>query len=323
MEETKLDSLAAQRELRRALDSVEVGAPLTLGGLSIWPLLGGRVEADYALLDEALGDGSARVTELNGSSVPELRFVNQGRRAVLLADGEELIGAMQNRSLNLSILAPAAAAIVIPVSCMEQGRWNYRADPDFRGSGHVISARMRMNRMVSVSGEMRRSSGQRRRSDQGTVWREIDELSEELDARSETGAISEAFERYGGELDEYAAALTLPDRACGAVFAIAGGPHGLDLFDAQSTFAALYPKLIRSWSLDAIAARRQGRSGVGKTVDPRILLDRLARRRVRTYPAIGLGVDVRITRRGSRLQGAALVVGDRAVHVSGFHVGLG
>jgi len=36
--------------------------------------------------------------------VPELLVINQGERAVLLVDGEELVGAKQNRVLNTSVL---------------------------------------------------------------------------------------------------------------------------------------------------------------------------------------------------------------------------
>jgi hypothetical protein len=46
-----------------------------------------------------------------------------------LLDGEELIGAKQNRALNLTILAPAKQVIVIPVSCVEAGRWHLRRSP--------------------------------------------------------------------------------------------------------------------------------------------------------------------------------------------------
>ena len=42
---------------------------------------------------------------------------------VLLVDGEELIGAKQNRVLNLSILIPAKQRCVIPICCVEAGRW--------------------------------------------------------------------------------------------------------------------------------------------------------------------------------------------------------
>ena len=43
--------------------------------------------------------------------------------AVLLYDGEELVGAKQNRILNVSVLVGAGAKMPIPVSCVEQGRW--------------------------------------------------------------------------------------------------------------------------------------------------------------------------------------------------------
>jgi hypothetical protein len=39
--------------------------------------------------------------------VPQLLFINDAMRPVLLLDGEELVGAKQNRVLNLTVLAPA------------------------------------------------------------------------------------------------------------------------------------------------------------------------------------------------------------------------
>jgi hypothetical protein len=47
-------------------------------------------------------------------------------RPILLVDWEELVGAKQNRVLNLSILLPPRRLTDIPVSCVEQGRWHYR-----------------------------------------------------------------------------------------------------------------------------------------------------------------------------------------------------
>ncbi len=323
--------LGTQRLVRRRLDSVELSSPVHHHSLTVWFLLGGTVRADYDLLDQALAEGSAQVTEVNGGSVPDLRFENRGERPVFLADGEELLGGMQNRSLNLSVLVPTNASITIPVSCMEAGRWSYDQAGDesargMRGSGHIMNARLRMSRMQAVSAAMQHQPGNRQ-SNQGAIWSEIDEIANSLDARSDTGAINLAFDRYADQLDDYVAALRpergVRRRACGVIFAIDGGPHGLDLFDARSTFRSLYPKLVRSWSLDAIAARRSGSDLSGEAVDPLILLDRLARRRSRVYPAVGTGVDARLSRRRSRLHGAALVAGERALHVSAFHSGFG
>ena len=45
-----------------------------------------------------------------------------GTQPVLLLDGDEPVGAKQNRVLNLTILAPPMAEIRIPVVCIEQAR---------------------------------------------------------------------------------------------------------------------------------------------------------------------------------------------------------
>ncbi len=62
---------------------------------------------------------------------------------MLLLDGEHLEGAMQNRVLNVSVLAAARHDTVIPVSCVERGRWGY-------GSvGRPVRARVRTSRTRS------------------------------------------------------------------------------------------------------------------------------------------------------------------------------
>ena len=113
-------------------DLLSIGLPQTRGGLTVFPicLRTPLPASDYALLDEALADGSATVTEVSDSgSVPELLLRNGGGKPVLLLDGEELVGAKQNRVLNLTILAPAGKDLRIPVSCVEAGRWSWRCWP--------------------------------------------------------------------------------------------------------------------------------------------------------------------------------------------------
>src|SRR5439155_5689375 len=106
---------------------VEVGPWTTFRNLRVLRLLpAGDRDAAYLTLDEALAQHSVHVVEVNeGGHVPELKLVNEGELAVLLLDGEELLGAKQNRVINLTILAPAHQTRVIPVSCVESGRWHH------------------------------------------------------------------------------------------------------------------------------------------------------------------------------------------------------
>jgi len=84
------------------------GAAVTKKNITIIPLIAtDDRDADYLTLDEALANGCIRVSEVSEhGAVPALKVVNTGDTAVFLLDGEELIGAKQNRVVNLSILVP-------------------------------------------------------------------------------------------------------------------------------------------------------------------------------------------------------------------------
>src|SRR6516164_5513335 len=105
------------------LNKIEVGEMQQFRSLAVYPLFrptNAFENPGYVLLEDAIAAGTARVTEVNGGgSVLELRFENLAGSPVLLVDGQELIGAKQNRVVNLTILAPAKSMIVIPVSCVE------------------------------------------------------------------------------------------------------------------------------------------------------------------------------------------------------------
>ena len=59
--------------------------------------------------------------------------VNPTDVAVLLYEGEEVLGAQQNRTFDVSVLVPAGASVRVPVSCVEHGRWeSARHDEAFR-----------------------------------------------------------------------------------------------------------------------------------------------------------------------------------------------
>ena len=106
------------RTLKEELAGVEFGKEQQFRNLTVCPLLrpGTQAEPEYLLLEEAIASGAARVTEVNGGgSVLEVRLENRVEPRVLLLDGEELVGAKQNRVLNLTFLAARKQATAIPV----------------------------------------------------------------------------------------------------------------------------------------------------------------------------------------------------------------
>ena len=141
--------------INRLIENISIGEAISHEGLTVFPLLGKVPFAkDYLTLDEALAANTAVITEVSDSgSVPQLLFRNKGGQAVFLLDGEELGGAKQNRILNITILAPAMKDTVIPVSCVEAGRWSL-SSPDFKPAPRAQFADSRAKRCMQVSASM-------------------------------------------------------------------------------------------------------------------------------------------------------------------------
>jgi hypothetical protein len=306
--------------IARVLSSIEFGRPVQVGNLSMFPILAaGDEPADYLTLDDAIRAGSAKVTEVSEQgSVPALFVKNTGAKPVLIIDGEELIGAKQNRVVNLSILVPAAAALEIPVSCVEAGRWGGRSR-HFTTAPRAHYAEARAQKLACVSTSMRDDGS--RAANQGAIWADIDAKSRRMGVASATSAMDVMFEAAGTTLEEFESGLQPAERQAGALFAINGVIVGLDLFDRPSTFRKLLPKLVHSYGLDALdrGANRRGARGAGSreaVPDPAKFLHAVAQARAGEFPAIGVGQDLRLE--GDGIAGAALAAGTTLVHLVAF-----
>jgi len=302
------------------ISHIKIGTPATFHNLTLFPLTDGKgAAADYLTLDEALARKSAHVTEVSeGGSVPELKFVNESGQPVFLLDGEELVGAKQNRVLNLSILVPAGKTLIIPVTCVERGRWHHRSR-EFSSAARAHYAEGRARKMSQVSFSMK-SRGQRH-SDQGAVWSELDDKFCRLAASSPTSAMSDIYEQYTSKLEDYVSSFAPAEDQVGTLFAIDGRIVGFDLFDCADTLRKLFPKLIRSYALDALDASlgKETETKAPSADDAAEFLNVVARAKLETFPAIGEGEDLRLSAR--ELTGAALAKKERVVHLSAFRIG--
>jgi hypothetical protein len=302
--------------VRKWLSKMELGERTVFRNLTMFAVEGATEGAlDYLTLADALRLEVAQVSEISdGGSVPELLFENSTDLPVLILDGEELVGAKQNRTVNLTILAPAGKTIKIPVSCVEAGRWR-RESSNLEMSDRHHFARGRAVRNASVSQSMRRDG--RRCSDQGRVWADISAKASRMEAPSATQAMAEIFDRHRTSLESFVEALTPGDEQIGGLFAIGSEIVGLDLFDRRTTLAAMLPKLVRSYAIDAIDSERVDDKRAKKK-DAKAFLGKLARAEIRSYEAGGLGTDLRLRTPG--IVGGALAVDGILVHLAAFAV---
>ncbi len=300
--------------LRDTVSSLTIGAPISALNLTVFPLLGAdRPAVSYITFPEGRANKTTAITEVSeGGSVPELRVVNDGKDPVLLLDGEELIGAKQNRIVNLTILVPADATITIPVSCVEAGRWSSRS-VDFQESSDAMFASARARKLDDVTASLRR--GGRRATNQSAVWRDIADKSERIGTRSSTHAMQDAFSQHRRRVEDYVEAITPAEGQLGALFAIDGVVRGLELFDTADTCRKFLPKLVRSWALDAIESGDATNRLIETQTAHQAIAALLSANESR-HPAIGLGTDLRLS--ANSVRGAALEVDDHIVHLTAF-----
>jgi hypothetical protein len=310
--EARRDAMAAEEIVFEAVRAVTFGPAQTFRNLTLIPLMANHAhEADYTILDDALALGSVEIGETSeAGQVPELKVLNRGEKAVLLRDGEELIGAKQNRVLNLGILVPPQSSRTIPVSYVESGRWS-RSSAHFASAPRTQYAEGRHARMQQVTDSLLASGS--RESDQRAVWASIEKKMSRLGSRSDTAAMSAMYEDLKQSLEEFVSAFHAMDSQAGAVFLVNGRPAGIELFDAPATWKKLSSKLVTGYALDAID-RSSEPTGSRASMTAHAVIDAITSSQVSVFAAIGEGSDVRLT--GSDVSGAALVARGRTIHVS-------
>jgi ARG and Rhodanese-Phosphatase-superfamily-associated Protein domain len=224
----------------------QLGDPVEHRGIlvtALFPLRDPR--AHYLALEVAIERG-LRIEEVTaGGSVPELRVVNRLAEQVLLYDGEELVGAKQNRILNVSVLVGGKTELPIPVSCVEERRWRHTSS-SFSSASHSASPKLRQRKA-----RVQQSDPLARGISQHAVWEEVRSMHARLDVSSPTGASADAYRRWLEALTALEAAFPLQPGQSGAVLAL-GTDVCLDYVSRPDAFERLYPKLLRGYMLDAL-----------------------------------------------------------------------
>jgi len=153
-----------QEVIREYLQGAKFGRKQVYKNMALFPLLSEySLSLEHMLLDEALGAGLVEVTEVdNHGAVPNLKVHNK------------------------FILAAGNSTVVIPVSCVEQGRWAYKTSR-FYSEERMMPSRMRAMKAQQVQQSVR-AHGEYR-ADQSAIWQDIAERASRRDAASPSMAI--------------------------------------------------------------------------------------------------------------------------------------
>jgi hypothetical protein len=279
------------------------GDPIIHRGITVVPLFP-RCDpgADYTTLETAIQRGFRVEESGDEGSVPELVVTNPLADRVLLYDGEELIGAKQNRILNLTVLVAAASITPIPVSCVEAGRW-HRRSATFAPSAHTAGPELRLRkaRALGVDATARGVA-------QTEVWEAVAAQSLRHGVRSPTGAHADIFTHREPVLEELRAAFPAHPGQCGIALILPDNHVCLDYLSRPDAYADHHAKLLDGYLLDALD---QLDRAAAKPTHLNRLLHRLTLVTPLRQPSAGMGIDIRaearsVTATGLELDGELL-----------------
>lgn len=237
--------------LNELLDSIIIGPPQVLEDVQVFPLFSSRSQSSPLLeLDEALAKGIVEVTEVSdGGNVPQLNVINSSPRDLIIYDGQQLIGAKQNRTVNITVVVPANSTLPIPVSCVEQRRWHYTS-PNFATSEQFAYPSMRR----TTHSEVTRNKETHGSSDanQSRVWQDISAKSVRMDVFSDSMAMSDIYESHAPDVEQLNQTFKVEEKQVGYMAFIKGGFAGCDLFGSTEVCRGQMAKLLRGYYLDSL-----------------------------------------------------------------------
>jgi len=308
---TRANPVPDQPDVERFRESWRVLEPITRRNLSVYPVVS-SVKAnasEFLTLDEGLASGVVRIAErgqvesalyrrrdsrrwppleerfpeTGGASVNELVLVNDSSRPLILLAGEVVSGGKQTRIIGADLVVPPKSEpLPLTVFCVEHGRWSEGVS--FNAAGTIAAPSIRKEAEVN-------------KSQQG-VWNGVAVSAGALAVASPTSSYQDvvtspqakrAFDQVASSIEaDYEKELRDELRgrnAVGVVVAIDGQVVWSDVFSSPELFQKYWPKLLRSYVMEAEGRGREVKGAPSPKSAEAFLLEDHGRVSIRVEPA--------------------------------------
>ncbi|MGH9862139.1 MAG: ARPP-1 family domain-containing protein, partial [Candidatus Acidiferrales bacterium] len=276
-----LGSASTRRGPYEGLRGWQVHEPLVYSNLALFPVthIDGHDSSGYLTLDEGLASGEVEVTELGaglirrrpglppptGAQVNTVTLINHSKRALLLLAGEIVTGGKQDRVISKDrIVPPGADPLPLDVFCVEPGRWT-GASLAFEGKSFMAAPHLREKAAVAknqqevwdAAGALRSRVAARVPATQaGAAEADLNASSsyaqlERSDALK--GRIDQASNRLQRDYERALREALRGKKVVGVIVAINGEVVWADLFADPGLFERYWPKLLRSYVVEALS----------------------------------------------------------------------
>jgi hypothetical protein len=229
-----------------------IGKPLIHDNLAVYPVRlpgGGEKLGEIVTMDEAMETGKFKISELEeGASVNTLEVRNDTGKNVVLFAGEIVRGAKQDRIISYDTVVPPVGRYNVDVFCVEAGRWTEVSDT-FAYKKEIAPASIR----GTAQGKM----------DQSMVWDAVSKCNAEMGAYTETDTLTASYdaEEFREKAEAYEKAfkdLADDGDVVGVIVVSEGTVQAGDVFANHDLFAVVWPRLLTSYSMDAVLSEELG-----------------------------------------------------------------
>jgi hypothetical protein len=254
--------------------------PVTSGNLTVFPVTSSvwSPAKDFITLDEGLKSGKVVITELgsrggrnrDSAEVNTVSLTNRTGRTLILLAGEMLIGGKQDRIVDEDqLVPPGERPVALGVFCVEHGRW-HGASTSF-GQNRPTPGGQTPERQNFVAGGSGGGAGAgqiatpavREKAEaaksQNEVWSKVADTTRVLNANSSTGALTRAYDdrilaKKSEAFESHIRYRIQGKNVVGVVVAVNGQLVAADIFATPSLFQRYWPKLLKSYVLEALGA---------------------------------------------------------------------
>jgi hypothetical protein len=242
--------------------SYRLSGPYTHKNLTVFLVHGkDQTSRTFLTLQEALAQKKVRVYETK--EVNELVIKNFSNENIYVQAGDIVRGGEQDRMISIDfIVPPKSGRMPIEAFCVESGRWNKRGNEEaavFSSSENgVVSKEIKLAAKSAKSQEevwetVKLAQDKLGRNVGGSVQDRTSTSSLELSVESpKVKATTAAY------LKSLSGILQNKSDVIGYVFAINGKVNSADIYASHALFAKLWPKLIKSSAVEAVAEIQNG-----------------------------------------------------------------
>jgi hypothetical protein len=219
--------------------------------------------------------------QTTGNEVNRLLVLNKSDKPLYLMPGEIIVGGQQDRTIGEEIvIQPGTKPVPIEVFCVEHGRWQNRgiaqtvADLNVASGNSVRGASVALATLVLTETAVNDAGNQKfiasvgnlskagrlvvqQGQGQGEVWEKVRLDNAKAGVKSGSGNFAgnyiepQAVARLDPYLEKLQASVGDQTQIVGVIVAINGKVDSTDIFESTPLFRKLWPKLLKSYALDA------------------------------------------------------------------------